>query len=146
MSAMNDDTGPVARTAGEVVPAGQPGGGQILGVLGEISYDSQAVHVPGRSFPIAGSVWTVRDMSRSERSMPSWAIICAIVFFIFCFLGLLFLAVKETRYTGYVEVEVRRGSDYHVTQIPVTGPQTLSWANSMVNHARSVAAWAAHAG
>jgi len=128
---------------GELVPAGPPESGGVLGVIGEISYDTQWVNVPGRSFPVAGSIWTVRDVSRTERFMPSWAVVCAIVFFLFCFLGLLFLAVKETRYSGYVEVEVRNGKDYHVTQIPVTGPDTLTWAHQMVNHARSVSAWAA---
>lgn len=142
MSSMGEDTGPVPSNESAMVPANQDGGA-ILGTIGDISYDARAVHVPGRSFPIAGSVWTVRDQSRSERVMPSWAIICAIVFFLFCFLGLLFLAVKETRVSGYVEVEVRQGANFHVTQVPAVGPQTLTWANSAVNHARSVAAWAA---
>lgn len=125
-----------------IVPAADAQASQVMGTIGDISYDAQFVHVPGRSFPIAGSVWAVRDQSRSERVMPSWAIICAIVFFIFCFLGLLFLAVKETRHSGYIEVEVRQGNNYHVTQIPSVGPQTLTWANTAVNHARSISAWA----
>lgn len=139
MSETGDGTAPLQRFESALVPA--QGGSEILGVLGDVSYDAHSVHVPGRSFPIAGSVWTVRDVSRTERFMPTWAIICAIVFFVFCFLGLLFLAVKETRYEGYVEVEVRQGSNYHVTQVPVVGPQTLVWVNNMVNHARQVAAW-----
>lgn len=129
----------------ELARAESSGGSGLLGVIGDISYDSSTVNVPGRSFPIAGSVWSVRDMSRSERVMPGWAIVCAIVFFLFCFLGLLFLAVKEERYTGYVEVEVRNGRDFHVTQVPMAGPETLTWANQMANHARSVAAWANNA-
>lgn len=131
----------LGRFGQELVP-GRQGGGDILGTIGDISYDSTTVYVPGRSFPMAGSVWTVRDNSRTEQYMPSWAIICAILLFFVCFLGLLFLAVKETRVTGYVEVEVRQGNHYHVTQVPAAGPQTLAWANNTVNHARSVAAWA----
>lgn len=38
---------------------------------------------------------------------------------------------------------IRQGANFHVTQVPAVGPQTLTWANSAVNHARSVAAWAA---
>lgn len=140
---MSEEMQPQPSGSSEMVPA-FGGGSSILGVLGDISYDAQSVHVPGRSFPISGSVWTVRDMSRSEQTTPSWAVVCAILGILFCLIGLLFLLVKETRYVGYVEVEVRRGPEYHVTQIPVAGPQTLMWANNMVNHARSVAAWASN--
>lgn len=126
-------------------PVGQPGPGSdgaILGTIGDISYDATTVYVPGRSFPIKDSIWTMRDMSRIERTIPAWAIVCAIVFALMCLIGLLFLLVKEERYVGYAEVEVRNGRDYHVAQIPVTSAATLPWVSQTVNHARSVAAWA----
>ena len=40
-------------------------------------------------------------------AIPAWAIICAILFFIFCLLGLLFLLVKQRRVNGAVQVGVQ---------------------------------------
>jgi hypothetical protein len=55
--------------------------------------------------------------------IPSYAIVLAIVFFIFCLLGLLFLALKEDVMTGHVEVELHgANSFYHFTQVPVSNP------------------------
>jgi hypothetical protein len=118
---------------------------QIVGTVGDISFTPTTIHVPGRSFPMAGSVWTVRDQSRTERYMPTWAIVCAIVFALACLLGLLFLAVKETRVVGYYDVEVRNGPEYHVTQVPAGG-MPFDRVRQVVDHARSLSAWAAGQG
>ncbi len=35
----------------------------LLGAVGDISFSAHTVNVPGRSFPMAGTIWNVRDMS-----------------------------------------------------------------------------------
>jgi hypothetical protein len=115
---------------------------QLLGTVGDISFSANSVNVPGRSFPMAGTIWNVRDMSVTTTRIPGWAIVCAILFALFCLLGLFFLLVKETTTTGYVEVEVRHGADYHVSQIPVQGTHTIMQVRQIVDYARSLATWA----
>ena len=41
-------------------------------------------------------------MSRTEEKIPAHAIVLAVIFFIFCLLGLLFLLMKEKTTTGFV--------------------------------------------
>ncbi|KGN39161.1 hypothetical protein [Knoellia subterranea] len=125
----------------ELQRAGNPGPGDIVGSVGEISFTPTAIHVPGQTIPMAGSTWIVRDQTRTERFLPTWAIVCAIVFFLACFLGLLFLAVKETRIVGYYEVEVTNGPRRYVTQIPAT-QTTLAHVRQNVDYARSLSTWA----
>jgi hypothetical protein len=79
-------------------------------------------------------------MSRTDSKIPSWAIICAIAFAIFCLIGLLFLVVKERTTTGYVEVSVHSGDLYHKTQIPVTDPMQVQQIRQLVGQAQTLAA------
>jgi hypothetical protein len=64
-------------------------------------------------------VWSVASQTYVTESIPAWAIILAIVFFIFCLLGLLFLLVKERRVNGAVQVGVQGPGFAHSTYIPV---------------------------
>ena len=63
----------------------------------------------------------------------------AIIFALFCLIGLLFLLVKETYTTGYFEVSVNSGSLYHVTQLPVSHPANVAQIRSLVNQAQTLA-------
>ena len=115
----------------------------VVGSVGDISFTPLTINVPGRSLPMAGSIWTVRDQSRVETRIPAWAIVLAIIFAMACLLGLLFLLVKETTTVGYVEVEVRTPSDYHVCQVPVSSPQNIMNVRRIVDYARTLSTWAA---
>lgn len=75
-----------------------------------------------------------------QRSIPAYAIVLAIIFAFACLLGLLFLLIKEDRTTGYVEVSVRSGNLFHVTQIPAQSPAAVLYVRQLVNQAQSMAA------
>lgn len=109
-------------------------------VIGDIGVSPHWVVTPNGSAPLRSVQWIVRDMSRTEERIPAYAIVLAIIFFLACLLGLLFLLIKERRIVGYVEVAVRGEGLYHVVQIPATGPGTLPWVNAQVHQARSLAA------
>ncbi len=66
----------------------------------------------------------------------------AVLLALACLLGLLFLLVKETRTTGYVEVTVRTGDVLHMTQLPVSSPDDVARYRHMVSYAQGLAAQA----
>jgi hypothetical protein len=98
------------------------------------------VVTPNGNAPLAGSRWIVLDQSRTERKIPTWAIVLAIIFALLCLIGLLFLLVKEDRTTGYVEVTVMSGSLTHVTQIPVRSEREIAQIRQRVHQAQTLAA------
>jgi hypothetical protein len=49
----------------------------------------------------------VSNQTFATEVIPVWAIVLAIIFFVFCLLGLLFLLVKERRVHGAVQVGVQ---------------------------------------
>ncbi|MBB6119011.1 hypothetical protein [Nocardiopsis algeriensis] len=113
----------------------------VLCTIGDIAFTQTTVITPGGRFPLKGSVWTVTDMSRTERSTPVWAIVVAIlVFWWTCLLGLLFLLVKEQRTSGHVQVTVQNHGHYHATSVPASYPGLAEQINQQVNYARSLAA------
>lgn len=123
-----------------------PGPDDIVGRIGDIAFTPTTIHLPGgRTMPMAGSVWTVRDNTMRSEETPQWAVICAILgFFLVCFLSLFLLLVKETKVSGYLDVEVRSGSDYHLIQIPATNALAITDAHRQVDYARSLSTWAEH--
>ena len=118
-----------------------PAGGDVpLGTIGEIAFSQSTVITPVGRFPIQGTVWTVNDMSRTERTTPAWAIIVAIlVFWWTCLLGLLFLLVKEQKTTGHVQVSVQGHDKHYTTSILVTHPGMVGQIHQQVNYARNLA-------
>lgn len=108
--------------------------------IGDIGLTEAWVVTPNGAAPLRGSQWIVRDNSVTMSAIPTYAIVLAIVFAVFCLLGLLFLLIKEQRTTGYVEVSVRSGNLYHVTQLPVWDPIQVQHLRSTVHHAQTLAA------
>jgi hypothetical protein len=111
----------------------------VLVTIGDIACTGGEVITPSGRVPIAGTIWTFTDMSRTDRTIPAWAIVLAVLFFWFCFLGLLFLLVKEERTGGWVQVTVQGPGLMHVTQVPVFSPMVVMDLNSRVNYARTLA-------
>ncbi len=99
------------------------------------------VVVPHGRFPLRGTTWTVQDSSNVTQSIPAYAIVLTILFAIFCLLGLLFLLIKETRYSGFISVTVIGDGFYHTVQLP-PGPQMSGWVAHQVGQARALAAMA----
>lgn len=113
---------------------------QFVITIGDIGVSPSWVVTPNGTAPLAGSQWIVQDRTFTQRSIPAYAIVLAVIFAIFCLLGLLFLLIKEDRVTGYVEVTVRSGNLFHATQIPAQSPQAVYQVRQLVYQAQSMAA------
>lgn len=121
------------------VPPAAPPNPYLL-TIGDIGVTPDWVVTPNGSAPIGGSQWIVMDMSLTESRIPGWAVVMAIIFAIFCLVGLLFLLVKETTTTGYVEVSVTSGDLHHRTQVPVFSPESVVHVRQLVGQAQTLAA------
>jgi hypothetical protein len=117
-------------------PPAQP----IRLTIGDIGITSDLVVTPNRSGPMSGSQWICMDMSRTESKIPAYAIVLAIIFALLCLIGLLFLLIKDTVTSGYVEVSVQAGKIYHKTQIPISNPQQVAHIRKLVSIAQEMAA------
>ncbi|MEW1749568.1 hypothetical protein ACIQU1_07070 [Streptomyces angustmyceticus] len=123
--------------AGAGFQAGPQPGGMALS-LGDIAVSGDTIMTPAGPMPLRGAVWTATDMSRTEEKMPAHAVVLAIVFFLFCLLGLLFLLMKERVTTGFVQVTVNSGGRHHSTMIPVQSREQVMFVLNQVNYARSL--------
>jgi hypothetical protein len=112
----------------------------IVLTIGDIGVTRNWLVTPNGNARLGGSQWIARDLTRTESKIPSWAIVLAIVFALFCLLGLLFLLAKEQYTTGYVEVSVQAGSLFHSTQIPVSGSYQVAQIRQQVSQAQTLAA------
>lgn len=74
-----------------------------------------------------------------SEGIPAVAIVLTIVFVWFCLIGLLFLLMKEKRYSGFVSITVTGNGLYHTVQFPAS-QQTGAWAADMVGRARGITA------
>lgn len=111
-----------------------------LVTIGDIACTQTEVITPSGTCPIANTVWTFTDMSRTQKVMPTWAIVATVIGVFFCLLGLLFLLVKEERTEGWAQVVVQGPGFLHQTQLPVTSVMQLQDYNARVAYARSLVA------
>ncbi|MEV6163744.1 hypothetical protein AB0L71_17740 [Streptomyces sp. NPDC052052] len=119
------------------LPPGAVGGAPML-AFGDIAVVNDQIVTPAGPMPLKGAVWTATDLSRTEEKIPTHAIVLAIVFALFCLVGLLFLLMKEKRTTGFIQVSVTSGGRHHSTMIPATGPETFPMVMAQINTARSM--------
>lgn len=89
---------------------------------------------------MAGTQWMMSSNAQTTESIPTWAVVCAVIFFVFCLLGLLFLLVKERRTSGYVQVSVQGSGLYYATQLPVSSPAHIADIEQRLNYVRTLAA------
>ncbi|NEW46418.1 hypothetical protein GV792_18015 [Nocardia cyriacigeorgica] len=120
------------------MPMGVPGG--FLMSIGDIGISEDSVTTPAGSMPLRGAIWTITDMSQTSEKIPTYAVVLAILLFPLCFLGLLFLLVKEKTTVGYVQVTVTSEGRYHSTMIPAQNQQTFPMLLHQVNYARALSA------
>jgi hypothetical protein len=116
-----------------------PGGEPVLLSIGDISVTQTHVIVPQGRYPLHGTTWTVQDSTQVTESIPPVAIILTIIFVWFCLIGLLFLLMKEKRYSGFVSITVTGMGLYHSVQFPST-QFTGAWAADIVGRARALTA------
>jgi len=112
----------------------------VLVTIGDIVCTQNEVITPSGRAPIGGVVWSFTDMSRTTRFIPTWAIVCTVIFFFFCLLGLLFLLAKEDRTEGSVQVVVQGQGFLHQVQLPVFSAMQVQDSAARVNYARSLSA------
>ncbi|WP_043673240.1 hypothetical protein [Streptomyces xylophagus] len=106
--------------------------------LGDIAVNGDTIVSPAGPMPLRGAVWTATDMSRTEERIPPHAIVLAILFFLLCFVGLLFLLMKERVTTGFVQVSVNSGGRHHSTMIPVQSRNQVVYVLNQVSYAQSI--------
>ncbi|MET9882214.1 hypothetical protein ABZZ20_03470 [Streptomyces sp. NPDC006430] len=129
-------TQPPAYPAYPVAPAAGVGGSGLS--LGDITIAGDQIITPSGPMPLKGAMWNATDFSRTETKIPTHAVVLAIVFFLFCLLGLLFLLMKEKTTTGYIQVTVTSGGRHHSTMIPAVDASTFPWVMNQLNYARSL--------
>jgi len=105
--------------------------------LGQIACTDTHVITPAGTYPLKGTTWTVSNQTFVTSAIPAWAIICAILFFIFCLLGLLFLLVKERRVNGAVQVGVQGPGLSFSTYIPVSSEFAVFQISNSVDTIRT---------
>jgi len=116
-----------------------PGTDPVLLSIGDISVTPTHVYVPQGRYPLHGTTWTVQDSTQVSEGIPPVAVILTIVFVWFCLIGLLFLLMKEKRYTGFVSITVTGNGLYHSVQFP-SSQHTGAWAADVVGRARAITA------
>jgi hypothetical protein len=116
----------------------------VLVTIGDIVCTRSEVITPSGRAPIDGVVWSFTDLSRTTRGIPTWAIVCAIIFSVCCLLGLLFLLAKEDRTDGGVQVVVQGQGFLHQVQLPVSSVMQIQDYAARVNYARSLSAAAGY--
>ncbi|MEU9180695.1 hypothetical protein AB0C90_28315 [Streptomyces sp. NPDC048550] len=126
---------PAQPPAYAVAPHGAGGSGLSLG---DITIAGDQIITPSGAMPLKGAMWNASDFSRTETKIPTHAVVLAIIFFLFCLLGLLFLLMKEKTTTGYIQVTVTSGGRHHSTMIPAVDAGTFPWVMNQINYARSL--------
>jgi hypothetical protein len=116
----------------------QPPADPTLVTIGDIACTQWYVITPSGTRRINEVTWTFTDMSQTTSGIPTWAIVCAIIFFVFCLLGLLFLLVKEEQTRGHVQILVQGPGFLHTTQMPVSSQAQVADYAARVNYARSL--------
>lgn len=79
-------------------PAEQP-----LVTIGDIVVSRNWVVTPSGTQPLRAVTWSLSDMTTTSTGIPTWAIVCTIIFVWFFLLGLLFLLAKETKTQGSIQ-------------------------------------------
>ncbi|MFI5712808.1 hypothetical protein [Kribbella sp. NPDC051620] len=124
---------PVPQPPAQALPAGP-----VLVTIGDISVEQYRIVTPAGVLPTQGTNWSAMDMTRTEEKIPAYAIVLAIIFFLFCLLGLLFLLIKERKTTGFVQVTVQHGARTHNTHVAAANQTQVADTLARVNYARTL--------
>ena len=116
----------------------------VLVTLGDIACSQHYVVTPAGPYPIAGTTWIVTNQTVLTEKIPAYAIVLAVVFALFCLLGLFFLLIKERSVQGFVQVSVQGPNLYYATQVPISHAGQIVDVERRVSYARSLAAVAAY--
>ena len=109
-------------------------------VVGDIEADRHWVRTPIGVIRADQAQWSVSDQVHTQRYIPVWAVLMAIVFALLCLLGLLFLLVRDERRYYEVTVTVTGGGFAHTTRVGAHDPRVVGDIRGRVAHARALAA------
>jgi hypothetical protein len=124
----------------ELAPAASGSVEPTLVTIGDVIVTQSWVVTPSGTRPRREANWTVTPMYQTTTGIPTWAIICAVIFFVFCLLGLLFLLAKEEKTTGHMQVTVQAPGLFHTTYVPVSSPMQANDIVNRVNYVRALPA------
>lgn len=114
---------------------------QALVQIGDISVDQHWVRTPSGSMPTTQVTWAVQEQTRVEQVIPTYAIVLAVVTSLMtCFLGLLFLLIKEPRMSRWLQITAQGPVFAHSTFLPASLPEAAADIYARVDYARSLAA------
>lgn len=116
--------------AGEVEPT--------LVTIGDIVVSRSWVVTPTGTKPRREVSWSATPLYQSSQVIPPWAVVCAVIFFFACLLGLLFLLVKEERTSGHVQVMVQAPGFVHSCYVPVKSMAQVQDVMARIDYARSL--------
>ncbi|WP_433664994.1 hypothetical protein ACQPW1_24165 [Nocardia sp. CA-128927] len=112
----------------------------VLVTVGDVACTATHVMTPSGQHPLAGTNWIVTNQTSVDQRIPSYAIVLAVLLMVFCLLGLLFLAVKEEKIQGFVQVSVQGPGFYYATQVRITDRAQVIDTERRVNYIRSLVA------
>ena len=109
--------------------------------VGELACTEHWLLTPGGTVPLRRMQFMVRENVVVQRRIPPYAIVLAIIFFLACLLGLLFLLIQEDVVSGSVEVTATGpdGFSFH-TSMPVSRPGDVVAARERVDFCRRLVA------
>ncbi|MFC9436314.1 hypothetical protein [Nocardia sp. NPDC057030] len=117
----------------------------VLVTVGDIGCTGTQVLTPSGQHPLAGTTWIVTNQTTVDQRIPSYAIVLAVLLMVFCLLGLVFLAVKEEKIQGFVQVSVQGTGFYYATQVKITDRAQVFDTEQRVNYIRGLVAALPHA-
>lgn len=107
--------------------------------LGDIGITEHWVVTPHGTAPLGRVHFSALDRTYVQEKIPTHAIVLAVVFAVFCLLGLLFLLMKEQVVTGSIEVTVWSDELHHQTYLPVRNAAERHHWTAAVQHAQGLA-------
>jgi len=110
----------------------------VLVSVGDIACTQTEVITPTGRAPLRGTTWLVSNQTTVTESIPTYAIVLAIIFALACLLGLLFLLMKEKKVQGQMQVSVQGQGFYYATQVPVSSVQQIQDIEARANYIRSL--------
>ena len=115
-------------------PAPEP----YLVTIGDVGVTQHWVVTPRGSAPVTGSQWWLAERAAWVQQIPVWAVVLAVVLFP---IGLLFLLVKEPRYSSWLDVTVQSDGLVHTTAVAAQSFEATQLA-ARVDYVRRLAAGA----
>lgn len=114
---------------------------EVLFSVGDVAVSRYWIVTPHQAVPIQGTRWVSRENTFTQHVMPGYAVVLCVVFIVFCFLGLLALALREDRVSGTVEVTITNDDGFfHTTNIIVNDASHVAAIRQSVAHAQYLAA------